>query len=49
MKDLPVKELGNHHVVVFQDLLIKWPLVFPVPNQNCVIGKTVDRGVHPSV
>ena len=27
--DLPVTEVGNRHVVVFQDFLTKWPLVFP--------------------
>ena len=32
--DLPVTELGNRHVVVFQDFLTKWPLVFPVPDQK---------------
>ena len=34
--DLPVTELGNRHVVVFQDFLTKWPLVFPVPDQKAV-------------
>ena len=34
--DLPVTELGNRHVVVFQDFLTKWPLVFPVPDQIAV-------------
>ena len=32
--DLPPIESGNHHVVVFQDFLSKWPLVFPVPDQK---------------
>jgi len=32
--DLPRTEAGNKHVVVFQDFLLKWPLVFPVPDQN---------------
>ena len=34
--DLPVTELGNRHVVVFQDFLTKWPLVFPVCDQKAV-------------
>ena len=28
---LPCTEAGNQHVVVFQDSLTKFPLVFPVP------------------
>ena len=32
--DLPVTQLGNRHVVVFQDYLTKWPMVFPVPDQR---------------
>ena len=32
--DLPLTESGNRHVVVFQDFLSKWPLVFPVPDQK---------------
>lgn len=32
--DLPCTEQGNRHVVVFQDMLTKWPLVFPVPDQK---------------
>ena len=34
--DLPRKEAGNKHVVVFQDFLSKWPFVFPVPDQKAV-------------
>jgi len=34
--DLPVTALGNRLVVVFQDFLTKWPLVFPVPDQKAV-------------
>ena len=34
--DLPVSDSGNHHVVVFQDFLMKWPLVFPVLDQKAV-------------
>ena len=32
--DLPKTELGNKHVLVFQDFLSKWPLVFPIPDQK---------------
>ena len=32
--DLPLTESGNRHVVVFQDFLSKWPLVFPVLDQK---------------
>ena len=34
--DLPKTEAGNKHVVVFQDFLSKWPLVFPVPDQKAI-------------
>ena len=32
--DLPKTESGNKHVLVFQDFLTKWPLVFPIPDQK---------------
>lgn len=32
--DLPCTEHGNRHVVVFQDMLTKWPMIFPVPDQK---------------
>ena len=31
---LPKTESGNKHVLVFQDFLTKWPLVFPIPDQK---------------
>ena len=34
--DLPKTEADNKHVVVFQDFLSKWPLVFPVPDQKAI-------------
>ena len=34
--DLPKAERGNQHVVVFQDFLTKWPMVFPVPDQKSI-------------
>ena len=32
--DLPRTERGNKHVLVFQDFLSKWPMVFPIPDQK---------------
>ena len=32
--DLPCTERGNRHVVVFQDMLTKWPMVLPVADQK---------------
>ena len=34
--DLPCTESGNKHVIVFQDMFTKWPMVFPVPDQKSV-------------
>ena len=34
--DLPVTESGNKHVLVFQDFLTKWPMIYPIPNQQTV-------------
>ena len=32
--DLPKTENGNKHVVVFQDYLTKWPMVYAIPDQK---------------
>ena len=32
--DLPKTDRGNKHVLVFQDFLTKWPMVFPIPDQK---------------
>lgn len=32
--DLPRTEQGNKHVIVFQDFLTKWPVVFLMPDQK---------------
>ena len=32
--DLPCTESGNKHVVVFQDMFTKWPMVYAVPDQK---------------
>jgi len=34
--DLPKTERSNQHVVVFQDFLTKWPMVFPIPDQKAI-------------
>ena len=34
--DLPKTNSGNCHVLVFQDYLTKWPLVFPIPDQKSI-------------
>ena len=32
--DLPRTSEGNKHVIVFQDYLTKWPMVYPLPDQK---------------
>ena len=45
---LPVTEKGNRHVIIIQDLFIKWPMVFPVPDQKATrIAKLVAEEVIP--
>ncbi|KAL5515979.1 hypothetical protein EMCRGX_G001235 [Ephydatia muelleri] len=34
LMELPVTSQGNRYVVVFQDFLTKWPMVYPVPDQK---------------
>ena len=34
--ELPVTRHGNRYVIVFQDFLTKWPLVFPAPDQKAI-------------
>ena len=36
MMDLPLTKHGNRHVVIIQDFLTKFPLVFPVPDQKAI-------------
>ena len=46
--DLPMTEAGNKHVVVFQDFLTKWPLVFPVSDQKAItIARLLAEKVIP--
>ena len=32
--ELPLTEAGNKYVLVFQDYLTKWPMVYPMPDQK---------------
>ena len=32
--ELPTTERGNRYVLVFQDFLTKWPMVYPMPDQT---------------
>ena len=34
--ELPKTQSGNRYVVVFQDFLSKWPMVFPVADQKAI-------------
>ena len=46
--ELPVTEKGNRYVIVFQDFLTKWPLVFPAPDQKAIrIARLVAEEVVP--
>ena len=46
--ELPLTEKGNRYVIVFQDFLTKWPLVFPAPDQKAVrIARLVAEEVVP--
>ena len=47
--DLPLTKSGNRHVVVFQDFLTKWPLVYPVKDQRAItIAKLLVQEVIPT-
>ena len=46
--ELPVTDEGNRYVIVFQDFLTKWPLVFPSPDQKAIrIARLVAEEVVP--
>lgn len=46
--ELPVTTQGNKHVVVFQDYLTKWPLVYPLPDQKAYrIAKLLVEEIIP--
>ena len=34
--ELPKTEQGNRYLIVFQDFMTKWPLVFPAPDQKAI-------------
>ena len=35
--ELPLTNNGNRYVIAFQDLFIKWPMVFAVPDQKATM------------
>ena len=46
--ELPITKSGNRYVIVFQDFLTKWPLVFPAPDQKAIrIARLVAEEVLP--
>ena len=46
--DLPKTESGNRHVIVFQDFLTKFPLVFATPDQKAIrIARLLAEEVVP--
>ncbi len=34
--ELPITKQGNKYVLVFQDFLTKWPMVFPLKDQKTI-------------
>ena len=47
--DLPLTRSGNKHVVVFQDFLTKWPVVFPVKDQKAItLAKLLIEEIVPN-
>ena len=46
--DLPLTKSGNRHVVVFQDFLTKFPLVYPVTDQKATsLARLLAKEVIP--
>ena len=46
--ELPITKSGKRYVIVFQDFLMKWPLVFPAPDQKAIrIARLVAEEVLP--
>ena len=46
--DIMETERGNCYVIVFQDILTKWPLVFPAPDQKAIrIARLVTEEILP--
>jgi len=48
LMELPKTRRGNKYVIVFQDYLTKWPLVYPLPDQRAVtIARVLVEEVIP--
>lgn len=46
--ELPLTKHGNQYVIVLQDFLMKWPLVFPAPDQKAIrIARLLTEEVLP--
>ena len=46
--ELPLTTRGNRYVIVFQDFLTKWPLVFAAPDQKAIrIARLVAEELLP--
>ena len=46
--EFPVTERGNRYVIVFQDFLTKWSMVFPAPDQKTVrIARLLAKEIVP--
>ena len=47
--ELPLTERGNRYVIVFQDFLTKWPLVYPAADQKSIrLAKLLAEEVVPT-
>jgi len=48
LMELPKTRQGNKYVIVFQDYLTKWPLVYPLPDQSALtIARILEEEVIP--
>ena len=47
--ELPLTTQGNKYVLVFQDLFIKWPMVYPLPDQKTerIVKMLVEEVIIP--
>ena len=46
--ELPITTRGNRYVIVFQDFLTKWPLVFAAPDQKAIrIARLIAEELFP--
>ena len=47
--ELPVTQQGKRYVILFQDFLTKWPLIYPAPDQKSIrIAKPLAKKVVPT-